>query len=384
MSACPSCGADGLSVFYEVERVPVHSCRLVPTREEAAAFPTGRLRLAVCRSCGFVTNVEYDHSLQDYSVAYEETQAFSPHFNEFLLDLARRWVERYDLRGKEVLEIGSGKGEFLVLLSELGIARGIGLDPGFVPERVAEAAAERLEFIRDYYGERYGYLRADAIVCRHTLEHIHPVAEFMRLIRRALDGEDAVLLFELPDLLRVLREGAFWDLYYEHASYFSPGSLARLFRLSGFRVLDLELVYDGQYILIEARPGDGHRERHALEEDAAEVVGAAEDFRRVIAAKLDASRRRLARAERPVIWGAGSKGVSFLTTLAVDSAVEYAVDVNPYKHGMFIAGTGQQIVAPDFLRDYRPDLVVAMNPVYLVEIGRTLAELGVETQLEAV
>jgi hypothetical protein len=104
----------------------------------------------------------------------------------------------------------------------------------------------------------------------------------------------------------------------------------------------------------------------------------------VIAAKLDASRRRLARAERPVIWGAGSKGVSFLTMLAVDSAIEYAVDVNPFKHGMFIAGTGQLIVAPEFLREYKPDLVVAMNPVYLDEIGRTLSALGVETRLEAV
>jgi hypothetical protein len=381
---CPSCGADSLSVFYEVERVPVHSCRLVATREEAVGFAAGELRLAVCGACGFVTNVAFDPSLQDYSIAYEETQAFSPHFNEFLSSLARRWVERYDLRGKSVLEIGSGKGEFLVLLAELGIGRGIGLDPGFVPERVSREAAERIEFIRDYYGERYAGLAADAIVCRHTLEHIHPVGDFMRLIRRSLDGRDPVLLFELPDVLRVLREGAFWDLYYEHASYFSPGSLARLFRLAGFRVLDLELVYDGQYILIEADPGDGSGEAHELEDDPADVVAAAEEFRRVVAAKLETSRRQLEQAERPVIWGAGSKGVSFLTTLGAESAIRFAVDVNPFKHGMFIAGTGHEIVAPDFLREYRPDLVIAMNPVYRGEIGRALAAIGVDARLEPV
>ena len=46
---------------------------------------------------------------------------------------------------------------------------------------------------------------------------------------------------------------------YEHVSYFSPGSLARLFRATGFEPLVLELEYDDQYILIEARPGDGGR-----------------------------------------------------------------------------------------------------------------------------
>ena len=35
---------------------------------------------------------------------------------------------------------------------------------------------------------------------------------------------------------------------------FSAGSLARLFRASGFEVLDVSYEYDDQYLLIEARP----------------------------------------------------------------------------------------------------------------------------------
>src|SRR3954468_60144 len=387
MTTCPACGAHGLSVFYEVEQVPVHSCRLVDTREEADAFPTGSLRLAVCAVCGFVTNLAFDPSLQDYGLAYEETQGFSPRFNEFARELAERWVERYELRGKEVLEIGSGKGEFLVLLYELGVGRGVGMDPAFVPERVSSEAAERIEFVRDLYSERYGHLSGDAIVCRHTLEHIQPVAGFMRLIRRSLEGRrDAVLLFDLPDLLRVLREGAFWDVYYEHASYFSPGALARLFRREGFRVLDLDLAYDGQYIGIEARAGEG--EPLALEEEPAVVAQAAEAFGETVAAQVERWRVELARVRegggRTVIWGGGSKGVSFLTPTGAGDDVHGAVDVNPYKHGKFIAGTGHQVVGPEYLRDHPPELVVAMNPVYLDEIGRTLASLGVHARLTPV
>jgi SAM-dependent methyltransferase len=387
MTTCPACGAHGLSTFYEVERVPVHSCRLMGTLDEAEAFPTGALRLAVCSACGFVTNTAFDPSLQDYAIDYEETQGFSPRFVEFTRELAERWVDRYDLRGKEVLEIGSGKGEFLVLLCELGVGRGVGMDPAFVPERVSSEAGERIEFVRDLYSERYGHLSGDAIVCRHTLEHIHPVAGFMRLIRRSLEGRrDAVLLFDLPDLLRVLREGAFWDVYYEHTSYFSPGALARLFRREGFRVLDLELAYDGQYIVIEARAGEG--ERLPLEEEPAEVAQAAEAFGEAVAAQVERWRGELRRVReaggRSVIWGGGSKGVSFLTTTGAGADVDVAVDVNPYKQGKFIAGTGHRVVGPEYLRDHPPELVIAMNPIYLDEIGRTLSGLGVEARLTPV
>ena len=37
-----------------------------------------------------------------------------------------------------------------------------------------------------------------------------------------------------------------------------------------------------------------------------------------------------------------------------------------------MAGTGQEVVGPDFLRDYDPDLVVAMNSIYLAEIRAEL------------
>ena len=46
-----------------------------------------------------------------------------------------------------------------------------------------------------------------------------------------------------------------------------------------------------------------------------------------------------------------------------------------------MAGTGHKVVSPDALREYRPDLVIAMNPIYLPEIGAQLSELGVDSEL---
>jgi SAM-dependent methyltransferase len=376
---CPACGAAEMRVFYDAGTVPVHSCRLVATATDAEAFPTAPLRLAFCSACGFVSNVDFRPELQDYSLSYEETQAFSPRFRSFTEELAARWIERYDLRGKTVLEIGSGKGEFLTLICELGDNRGVGIDPGLVPERTGDGG--RITWIKDLFSERYADLSGDAVVCRHTLEHIRPVAHFVGLARAAV-RPGGVALFELPDVRRVLREGAFWDVYYEHASYFSAGSLARLFRRAGFEILDLALDYDDQYLLLEARPGTGGRQLE-LEEGPETLARDVEHFVATVDERLAHWRDVLRRVRRPVVWGSGSKGVAFLTATR-DSPVEVVVDINPHKHGMYMAGTGQRIVPPEHLRTYRPDLVIAMNPIYLEEIGSKLGELGLETELRAV
>ena len=49
----------------------------------------------VCAACGFVFNAAYDPALQDYSLSYEETQAFSPRFVAFMRELAAEWIERF-------------------------------------------------------------------------------------------------------------------------------------------------------------------------------------------------------------------------------------------------------------------------------------------------
>ena len=386
---CPACGSQGLHVFHEQRDIPVHSVRLVETREEALAFPRGTLRLGFCGGCGFITNTAYEPELQDYAVSYEETQGFSPRFRAFSRELAARWTDRYDLRGRSVLEIGHGKGEFLVDMIEAGVATAVGIDPSY-DGRVTGPAAERITFIDDYYSEAHAHLTGDAVICRHTLEHIGPVGELLATVRRTLDDRPQTpVLFELPDVLRVLREVAFWDGYYEHCSYFTPGSLARAYRHAGLEVLDLALDYDDQYILIEGRPAHGAAGAvHELEEPVEVVADAVRSFRRRFAEIRRGWIERLAAARadgrRVVIWGAGSKGVSFLTTLGVEHEIELAVDINPHKHEKFMAATGQRVVGPEHLRGYRPDLVIAMNPIYLEEIGAQLASMGLAPELVAV
>jgi SAM-dependent methyltransferase len=384
---CPNCCTPELVTFYTVDQIPVHSCILMKSPDRARDYPRGDLQLGFCRRCGFVCNVRYDVSLEEYSPDYEETQGFSDTFNAFARSLAQRMISRYDIRRKTVLEIGCGKGDFLAMMCRLGDNKGIGIDPAYVPERNPDKSLAGVEFIQDYYDEKYAHLQADVICCRHTLEHIAPTWQFMQTLRNTIGARnDTLIIFELPDVMRVLREGAFWDVYYEHCTYFTTGSLARLFRMTGFAIDELYLDYDNQYIIITAYPTESHNgTKLPLENDFIELKRAYEAFPETCSRKIHSWRNIISdirrRDKKIVVWGSGSKGVSFLTTLQVGDAVEFVVDINPYKQGRFMPGTGQEIVLPGFLEVYRPDYAIVMNPIYCNEIQKDIDQMKLETQL---
>lgn len=387
--ACPSCGAGGMSVFYEVNNVPVNSVLLVMSRDEALGFQTGNIQLAACATCGFISNIAFDEALTQYTARYEATQGYSPTFNKFHTALAQSLIDRYDLRGKDIIEIGCDKGDFITMLCEMGNNRGVGFDPAYVPGRHPSSAADRLTFIPDFYSEKYTEYRADFICCKMTLEHIPNVGEFVATVRRSIgDNRDATVFFQIPNARYVLCDVAFWDIYYEHCSYFTKGSLGRLFRANGFDVHDLWTAYDDQYLMIEARPISGYSTVAPLpdEESPEETLRMVDFFIEHYNAKRNEWRERLAQmkaaGKKVVLWGGGSKGVAFLTTLdqKLDD-IAYAVDINPIKTGTFMAGTGQGIVAPSFLMEYQPEVVIIMNPVYLDEITSDLNKMGLAPEI---
>ncbi|NDJ76263.1 MAG: class I SAM-dependent methyltransferase [Chloroflexi bacterium] len=382
-TACPICASSAITPVLDIEQVPVHCNVLWLTQAEARDAPRGDLHLSFCPDCGHLFNTTFDPALMEYDEVYENSLHFSPRFQQYAESLAKRLVETYDLHNKDIVEIGSGKGDFLKLLCDLGDNRGVGFDPSYEPEHGLESGNVR--FVQDFYGEKYGNQQADLICCRHVLEHIEFPQDFMHSVRRSVSDQSGVVVyFEVPNAAYTLRDMGIWDLIYEHCSYFSLPSLRRVFAASGFRVVQAAEAYAGQFLGIEATPNGqpaqdiGAETLEALREH---VAAFGDQYRR----KVQSWRQRLAEfaaaGQRVVIWGSGSKGVTFLNVLQTQDQIAYAVDINPRKQGRFVAGTGQQLVAPEFLHEYEPDVILIMNPVYEDEIRRSVAELGLTPRL---
>lgn len=386
-SRCPSCHSQRLERFYSVQNVPANSCLLFDSPQEAIDCPKGNIGLTYCRDCDFVFNADFDMRQMEYSGRYEETQGFSQVFSRFHTQLASDMIERHDLHDCEVMEVGCGKGEFLVLLSQLGGNRGVGVDPSALPERLEGVeGAERVTLIPEYFEPEHCETEPDFLCCKMTLEHIIDTSTFISTIRNGLSvAKGTVVFFQVPEAHRILAECAFEDIYHEHCSYFTDYSLSRLFESCGFTVTRTAHEYGDQYLTIEAVAADGPI---AADKDADRggLAALVDSFPQRVKEVQDRWRSLVAEAntqgQKVVLWGSGSKAVSFLTTLGIGDQVECVTDVNPNRHNYFMPGTGHKIVPPSELAAIRPDLVIAMNRIYRDEIQAELDRTGVDCRLE--
>ncbi|MBE0655222.1 MAG: SAM-dependent methyltransferase, partial [Bacteroidales bacterium] len=169
-------------------------------------------------------------------------------------------------------------------------------------------------------------------------------------------------------------------------TYMSPGSLARLFRLNNFEVLDMYLEYDNQYLFIEAKPVKTPSTRiHPLEESVEELKKLTREFVEKINIQLGEWREKLTKFKeenkKVVIWGGGSKSVGFLTHFHDLGVIKHVVDINPHMQGNYIPGIGLQYVGPEFLIEYKPDVIIVMNSVYIEENRKTLNAMGLDPLL---
>lgn len=369
--ACPCCQCTDLESFFTIRNAPVQSVATIHSYEDAVSIPRHDIVLTFCNHCGFIFNSEFDAEWDYYTQGYEDQQSFSPTFVKFITSLTQRFINKYGIRNKRVVEIGCGKGDFIYLICRLGQNQGVGIDPAWVPGRVEGQSAIR--FIPEFYSQEHGQIKADCIICRHTMEHIHCVGEFLRIIRDSCAGSRPILFFEVPSVLRILKDQAFWDIFGEHCNYFSPASLARLFRRYQFEVIDLFLEYDEQYLFIEARPLDRSLQKtQPLEESVNALKSLSRLFAKHVEEKLEEWRTcllQLKKAQKKVVlWGGGSKAVGFLTQFDEIGVIDQVVDINPHLLGNFIPGFGIQYVGPEFLENYRPDVVIVMNSIYIKEV----------------
>ncbi len=372
---CHVCAKENLKEFFSLTEVPIFCNVLWPRRAQALAAPRADIRLGFCRKCGYIYNLAFDPSVVKYTHEYRNPLHFSMTFRQYIEELTSQLIERYELQGKNVIEIGCGDGYFLGKLCQTGGNRGVGFDPAHDSSDSALSAGLHFTILSEEYSRAHADYPVDFICCRQVLEHVCRPLEFLVEMRETIGNRcDTGVFFEVPNALYSLEQLGIWDVIYEHCSYFVPTALEVAFRRAGFEPVGTAQTYGGQFLSMEAFPSV---EGHNCEPPStwAKVSGRQliERFAEAYRRKADSWRRRLRdirrQGVRAVVWGSGSKGVSFLNVLGIDEdTVAYVVDIDTHKCGRFVPGTGQQVVAPGFLKQYRPEVIIIMNPIYQKEI----------------
>ena len=374
---CPVCGSVDRTDVVTLPGMPVLiNAQVRP--DEAPSVPKGDIDLVVCHGCGHLYNRSFDETLLDYDASYENTLHYSPTFRSFAEGLADRLVADHGLAGGDVAELGSGPGHFLSMLCERGVGRGVGFDPSYDPDRLGAPEHPSVSISTELFPVD-GSLPVSLAYSQHVLEHLtDPVAALVAQ-RRAVAARGGVVYSEVPNGGLMIERCALWDLIYEHLSYFVPTSFALAHARAGLVLHDVGTAFDDQFMWGQSERGDPAA---IVDSDAVDAaVDAAVAFGAAARARVKEAREQVASMSSSALWGAGSKGATYLNLVADVAPVDAVIDINPRKHGWGVPGTSATISSPEVLREVRPEVVVVANPAYLDEVRERVVALGVSSDV---
>ena len=383
MLSCPVCGSHETAVFDRRAPVSILQNRLYETRLAALSAPAGRLEMTACSICGFVWNAAFETSLMVYDPHYENDQSSSDVFRAHIeTRLSRLIAAMTDVIAPRVVEVGCGQGDFLARLathSKHKLGALTGYDPawrGRDGDGPGGAQIYRALFTRET-AER-GAAEPDAVVTRHTIEHIPDPVGFLSAIRQACGDRRVRLFLETPCAEWITANLQFQDWFYEHCSIFTARSLYLAMTRAGLQPTRIDHVFGGQYLWVEADPAakpmaPPEMQRLDIYRWEAERASFVENWQIKIEAAM---------GQGPVyVWGVGAKGVTF-TLLTDPGGTRFAgaVDANEKKQGKFIPLTGLGVISPADLPSV-PFTAIIMNPNYFDEISIMLEKAGRQATL---
>jgi SAM-dependent methyltransferase len=373
---CRFCSAPLRHTFVDLGMSPLCES-YVPAERLSAMEPFYPLHARVCEHCLLVQLEEFV-TAEDIFSEYAYFSSYSDSWVAHARRYAEMAVERFGIGHESlVIEVASNDGYLLQHVVEGGIPA-LGIEPA---ANVAVAARERgVETIVEFFGRDLAARlvadgrRADLLAANNVMAHVPDLNDFVGGIAMVL-APQGVATIEVPHLLRLVEGNQFDTIYHEHFQYFSFLSARRVLAAHGLEVFDVdELKSHGGSMRVYAQPrvtGSqpltervtelAERERKlgydTLEAHLSFAPRVMHTKWRLIEFLVDQRRQ----GRRVVGYGAPGKGNTLLNYCGIRTdLIDYTVDRNPYKQGMYLPGTRIPIREPEALERDRPDFVLIL------------------------
>ena len=374
--SCRFCRASLRTTLVDLGMSPLCQTHIAPEQLHDME-PFYPLHAFVCDSC-FLVQLQQFVSAQSIFSEYAYFSSYSTSWVEH----ARRYVEmaitRFGLdRTSCVMEIASNDGYLLQHFVAAGVPV-LGIEPA---ANVAKVAVDRgvpstsrffgLETARNIAEERG---RPDLLLGNNVLAHVPDLNDFVAGMKHLL-APKGVITMEFPHLQRLMASNQFDTIYHEHFSYFSFVAVERVFAHHGLTLFDVEeLTTHGGSLRIYGRHTengalDVTTRAHALRQreiddgflTLARYSGFGEQVKATKRKLLGFLTEAKANGKKVVGYGAPGKGNTLLNYCGIRTDfLDFTVDANPYKQGKFTPGTRIPILAPDAIREARPDYVLIL------------------------
>jgi len=376
MSECRFCNNSLEHIFVDLGITPSANSYLEQKQleDKELLYP---LVAYVCKNCLLVQLLEIKKPAELFT-NYAYFSSYSDSWLEHAKNYVKMMINRFHLNeNQHVIEIASNDGYLLQYFKEKNIFV-TGIEPA---KNVSKIAKEKgINTIEEFFDEKLAKklvdqkIQGDVILGNNVLAHVPKINEFVKGLKIILKPS-GVITMEFPHLLQLMMHNQFDTIYHEHFSYFSFHIVKKIFEAQKLSIFDVEEIktHGGSLrIFIKHSENDEIDIKNTVEtlikkeqeNGLLEIETYLEFKNKVKKIKKDLNQfleNVKIENKKVICYGAPAKGNTLLNFCNIDSTlIEFVVDKNPHKQGLFLPGTHIPIKSPDKIHDVKPDYLLIL------------------------
>ncbi len=344
-TSCAGCGNTELITLLDLGSVPFVG--EFPSKVDLDNQTRWSLQLVFCNKCKLVQT----DSLINPKVAFKDYKYLSSvSLSEYFKEVANVLDKKYNVKGKDILEIGCNDGVLLEPLCELG-ANAVGVDPS---ESVEVAKQKGLKVHRGFFSYNSHVTfenKFDLVLSNNAFAHIIDIHDVVKGVNHVLkpNGE---FVFEVHYLKSLIVENQWDNIYHEHIYYYSLTALNNIFKQYDMTIIDYEIIpiHSGS-IRVTVSNSKQETPQKVLDKIDLESVTICDlsyltqysiDVKQHIS---DFNKMFYNLGKNVIGYGASGRAGIFCSMTELDAHdIEFIVDESPQRAGRYLSGTKIPIV----------------------------------------
>lgn len=311
------------------------------------------LELYQCEHCGLL---QISGKPVPYYKDVIRAAAVSEEMKAYRLKYFKDFVDKYGLAGKKIVEIGSGKGEYLKLMQAAGV-KAYGIE--HEGKAAAVCAEQGLNVTQEFVDEACRCLADspfDGFFIMNFLEHIPDPNVFLQGICYNMK-EGAVGLIEVPNMDMILKNALFSEIIADHLMYFTEKTLRVLIEKNGFEVLECKAVWHDYCLAaivkkrVPVQLHDFYRRQDSVTRELHNFINMCH-----------------AHGKKVAVWGAGHQALAVIALSGIKRKIEFIADSAVFKQNKYTPGTHVPVVEPAEIHKQDIGAVIVMAASYSDEV----------------
>ena len=342
--------------------------RFVSKSQLGSKDPVYPLIIDMCQKCGFIqsriiTNPEDRYSKVDYSYTSSNSDYAKNHWNK----LAKFINQKFKVKNKKIVEIGSNDGFLLKNLQNYG-AKVLGIDASKFMVKKSKKYIDVMNCIFTYNESKkikQTNGKSNIVIANNVFNHSNDPGDFVKGVKNIL-LPDGVFIFEQPYFVKTLKSLKFDQIYHEHISYFTSKNIDSILKKNDFKIIAqfFNHYHGGSIRTISAINTSNYTKfniKNLTKIEKNKEVYKVKTYKKILT-KIELKRKKLfnkilllkKKGYTIVGIGAAAKSNTFLTYYKLDQKVlDFITDASKYKIGKYTPLTRIPIKHDNELKKYK-------------------------------